>query len=380
MKKLQWIVFILMIAVSATPAPGAYLESDEPGQAQETHEHEAPRPEPEQVAPPKTWPVPPRGYEPVLKQVRSLEVGEPCQIHGCTFYPLISSAFPGHQPRIAILEEALNQGLLDIHEKKQAQVAEIMVRNRSRQSVFIMAGEILVGGRQDRIVRCDVLLPLASGFLPVPVYCGEQHRWAGSKASFESKGHITGGRLRGMVATKESQEQVWQEIDRSLKQAGVASPTRDYQQVYDDERAQKMLDACCRGFRPLVRRNVVGVTALHHSRILGVDVFEDHDLFQRMWEKVIRSYAMDVIWEPPMVNRRLAPAPDILLFIRNILTARFTAEPTVGEGAAWSIRDHRLHGHALVLNGRPVHTAVYPKAPVRILQKRREHIVPQENE
>ena len=59
-------------------------------------------------------------------------------------------------------------------------VPEVVVENTSRDAhVFIMAGEVISGGKQTRTVREDVVLAPGQR-IELGVFCVEKHRWQGS--------------------------------------------------------------------------------------------------------------------------------------------------------------------------------------------------------
>src|SRR5215831_13312461 len=64
---------------------------------------------------------------------------------------------------ITTLDEARRSGTLLITERAQATVPELIVDNRGKVPVLLLAGEILVGGKQNRILIEDVLFPPLSG-------------------------------------------------------------------------------------------------------------------------------------------------------------------------------------------------------------------------
>src|SRR5450755_2070951 len=56
-------------------------------------------------------------------------------------------------------------------------VGELLIENLGDLDVFIQAGDILKGGRQDRVIGVDFILGKRSGRLPIPSFCVEQGRW-----------------------------------------------------------------------------------------------------------------------------------------------------------------------------------------------------------
>jgi hypothetical protein len=78
---------------------------------------------------------------------------------------------------VITLEQALKKGTFVVHET--GEVNELAVENTSPDSeVFIQFGDVVKGGRQDRIIANDVIIPPNSGKTPVVSFCVEPGRWA----------------------------------------------------------------------------------------------------------------------------------------------------------------------------------------------------------
>jgi hypothetical protein len=78
--------------------------------------------------------------------------------------------------RLITLEEALKQNKAVVHET--GEVGQLLVENRSPDTeVFIQSGDIVKGGRQDRLISFDLVLPPRSGKVPVVSLCVDQGRW-----------------------------------------------------------------------------------------------------------------------------------------------------------------------------------------------------------
>lgn len=74
------------------------------------------------------------------------------------------------------LEEGLAKGFVEVHETDT--VSQLLVQNKGAEDVFIQAGDIVKGGKQDRVVTASFVLPAKSKETAVPVYCVEAGRWA----------------------------------------------------------------------------------------------------------------------------------------------------------------------------------------------------------
>lgn len=74
------------------------------------------------------------------------------------------------------LEEALDKGGVEVRETGNVNALEI--ENLGDAEVFIQAGDIVKGGRQDRVLAVSLLLAPHSGKVPISAFCVEHGRWA----------------------------------------------------------------------------------------------------------------------------------------------------------------------------------------------------------
>ena len=231
-----------------------------------------------------------------------------------------------------------------------------------------MAGEIITGGKQNRIIRQDALLGGDSDWVSVPVYCGEKERWDAPRAAFKSAGSLADRGLRESAAQSESQAAIWSRIDRRMDDAKVKSATRDYQQIYEDRATSRELESCLARFRHLCGRRTVGVVAVSHGRIVGGDLFTDPELMSRLWEKICRSYAVETLGvahpEHRHSHHQRLTARDIRRFLDGAAASHLAPMQTPGIGEAVRISG-AVHGQALSWRGTAVHAALFPGVKTR---------------
>src|SRR5207302_1849548 len=78
--------------------------------------------------------------------------------------------------KLLTLDEALEQKKVVVHETKDVNL--LAIENVSTEEVFIQAGDIVKGGRQDRLLAIDLIVPPKSGKVPLESFCVESGRWA----------------------------------------------------------------------------------------------------------------------------------------------------------------------------------------------------------
>ena len=73
------------------------------------------------------------------------------------------------------LQEAMVQRKVIVHETSN--VNELVIENLSDEEVYVQAGDIVKGGKQDRVLSDDLVIGPNSGRVPIASFCVEQGRW-----------------------------------------------------------------------------------------------------------------------------------------------------------------------------------------------------------
>jgi hypothetical protein len=303
-----------------------------------------------------------RGMEPgaeVRALVDNLEIGEPVTSGNLTLYPLKAARAP--EPRgYLTLDEAMGKGLLAVTEKKGGSVPEVLITNRADVPIFIFAGEIITGAKQDRVVRQDALLAPRGGEMSLAVYCVEQGRWHGKSDAFRAGGTNAPSLLRKIAQWKGSQGEVWSAVRRVNEGLSVAPSTGTLQAAYESEENKRKFDACELelGRVPEAERGTVGVIACAGGRIVCGDLFCDHDLFHAEWRKLLRSYAADAV-----ASSRLAAEPgkgEVRAFLLSLLSPESVEHErgvSLGENVRLTWKGGRAAG--LLHGGAAVHLSLF---------------------
>lgn len=266
---------------------------------------------------------------------------------------------PGAALPIATLEEARASGALVITERDQASVPELIVENRGKTHVLLLAGEILLGGKQNRVLSTDLLLPPQSGPRNIAVYCVEQGRWAGSAKGFQAKGSFAAPGLRSKVLERAPQPSIWAEVDHYSRRMAAASPTRSYQAIYEQGEVQRHLAEIERKIDSRSAPGALGAAVFVGERLVGIDLFFDAGLFAREWPKLLRAQALEAygLSESARVDERR-----MRTWVEEVLRAAARTEgvrrENRGVGELFAFRVSGYGGMALLFEGRVVHAAV----------------------
>ncbi len=220
------------------------------------------------------------------------------------------------------LSEALAQEKLVIHET--GNVDELAVENLSDKPVFIGSGEILRGGKQDRMCQYDYIVKADSGPVPLSSFCVEAGRWqarAGDDvAKFgQSKNYVVAGALKVAARGDKSQQAVWDEVRRFQDQASESMGKNirsgrsetSLELALDDKDLQNLRDAYVRTLQaaPGDRQNVVGFAYAINGKLCNVDIYGNAGLFEKLWPKLLAAGAVEAIAKRRDPVQARPPAP-----------------------------------------------------------------------
>ena len=336
---------VFFLALAARPA---HLESDHGTVAE-------PRPEPPVHIP---RPIPePVDQPPLARLVDRLVIGAAQHYGSLTVYPLQLRWRHLTHPRLQTLDAALGNGWLEIREREAASVNVLRVRNVSDHHLFLMAGEMILGGKQNRTIAADVVVPPRSGFIDIEVYCVEQGRWDAG-VGFNSSSAVAAGSVRKLAAAAADQRSVWNDIDRQLSAAEVEATNSDYDELYKASEVERRMREAVERLR-LPRQRTVGVVAVVHGRIVGADIFSRANLFEALWPKLCRSYVTDVTVPVPQMRRdQWQGPPDIRGYLDQLRNSQFRDRGTPGLGRSWQML-HGMGGSVLEWQGSIVHASSF---------------------
>ena len=147
----------------------------------------------------------------------SVKISGPYVHENLSIFLIHSSAAPAVDPYVT-LEKAMGTGNVVVYETNQ--VNELAVENVSNNPVFIQGGDIVKGGKQDRVITNDFVLPAKSGRVAVSAFCVEQGRWSrrGSEStqSFSAvRTMLPGKEIKQAAMLDKNQQKVWEEVPRN---------------------------------------------------------------------------------------------------------------------------------------------------------------------
>jgi len=305
----------------------------------------------------------PRGHIPeVRRYLRTLEIAQPVQAGPLRVYPVLTREAEEPPGKWMTLDEAVRAQVLQVSEKENPSVPEVLVRNISRHIyVLIVVGELISGGLQNRTVAKDTIVGPGQT-VRLPVFCVEAQRWSGI-LDFDAREMIAHSTLRSHLHSGTSQFKVWEEVTAQLRVSHVDSPTASLDALFRAAPVRRRVEEARRAIVPEMPRESVGFIFVRRGRALGADFFGSNELALELLPKLLDSYVVDraTLEEDPRQEETSTQwkehSPAIELF-EEILIAGSRYTDTPGSGRGVRLITGTLAGSGVVLSPHFVHLGV----------------------
>jgi len=250
------------------------------------------------------------------------------------------------------LQEALKSNKIKITELNGGSVNTLEFENISKDTIMILAGEIVIGGKQDRVVGKDVLLVPRSGKVQVPVFCVEHGRWTPNGSNgyqFNEYYGVTNGSVRKQAVVSKNQGQVWEKVADMNKKNKTETSTGTYAALQNSDTLKTELPKYMKHFENLMLEDTtyIGFVAVTGDTIISADLFANNKMFKKQATQLVKSAAVEAISNGGLV---VIGAAKIMEFCSEFLKDESTQESKVME-----------NGTMLKSNGKKVHLNYYKK-------------------
>ena len=203
------------------------------------------------------------------------------------------------------------------------QVNQLVLVNNSDRPLILLAGEIVTGGKQDRVVGKDRIVPPKSDPIDLSVFCVEPGRWVETSSKFSGFNALMAQpSVRKRAMADKNQQEVWAEVRKSANSMSLGSslsgsaggapssdisvsmaPPASYARAMASPAAQSKVDAVAtplehsydKVMRELRERHAVGVVVAVNGEIIWADIFASTSLLEKYWPKLVRSYAAEAV-------------------------------------------------------------------------------------
>ncbi|HEY2116395.1 MAG TPA: DUF6569 family protein, partial [Candidatus Angelobacter sp.] len=216
-----------------------------------------------------------------------------------------------------------------------AEVNRLVLVNNSKHPLILLAGEVVTGGKQDRVVGKDRIVPAESDPVDLSVFCVEHGRWTETSANFDTHASVMlqpSVRMKAMA--DQDQQKVWDAVGSSRAQlsakvaaapsVGVISggggggvggtayavreldSTTSYAKARENKAVQAQVESIVEPMQKsyesviqqLRNQNAVGVVVAVKGHIVWADMFASSALLAKYWPKLLDSYATEALTMP----------------------------------------------------------------------------------
>jgi hypothetical protein len=235
------------------------------------------------------------------------------------------------------------------------QVNTLVLVNNSSQPLLLLAGEIVTGGKQDRVIAKDRIVPPGSDPIDLSVFCIEPGRWVESSPVFGASAKapvasiMVEPTVREQAMVARDQQQVWNSVHGTIAAMAEAPaprggpmipapppPTTSYAKAMQseglkakvDEAAAPLMQSREAILAQLKKEGAVGVVVAVRGEIVWADLFSSADLLSRYWTKLVRSYAAESL--SPGETHAAPTVADAQRFLETPAGGTETSEGSVG--------------------------------------------------
>ncbi len=257
------------------------------------------------------------------------QVGKPIEHGHLTIFPVTAES-QVEGVKYLTLDEGLESGTVKVGEmgtlaprmmrtpsppQEAARVNELALVNNSDRPLLLVAGEVVSGGKQDRVVARDRIVPAHSAPVPLGVFCVEPGRWRGLSMEFASAKLMAHPQLRKEAMVAQDQSKVWEEVATSRAamaevveapasgavRSGAAAGTgviggvssSSYATTAKASPVEKRVAQDSAAFLPRLPEDALGMVVAVNGRIVWADVFSSRALFGRYRSKLLQSYVVE---------------------------------------------------------------------------------------
>ena len=277
--------------------------------------------------------VPPS--KPIETVFDNYEIDKPISHKGLQVF-LISGPSEIKNSTYTTLDQAMKTEVVTVNET--GNVGELSIKNNGNKPVYIHSGDIVKGGKQDRTIAHDMVIPPNSKTIPLKSFCVEQSRWRqrGSEDVSKFSGNsrmLSSKELRYAAKYKGNQSDVWSNVSKEqsklnrnisklrgknvdVKQNESAS---SLQLTLENEELKKVKSGMKEKFDSLLTRDekTIGYAYAINGKVYGVEMFNNKKLLKDLWGKLSHSIMDEAVanYDTSSTNYKELNQEDVIAFI-----------------------------------------------------------------
>jgi ARG/rhodanese/phosphatase superfamily protein len=222
-----------------------------------------------------------------------LEMRRPLRDGNLAIVPIVATAASSDEHYLTLADGLARHEVTvrEIGRGASFEVDQVRIRNRSRQPLFVMTGEMIVDGMQDRVIAEDRVIEPGKS-VRVSVRCVEMGREAGH-LQFHARSTLAELRIRQAVI-HETQTEVWASVDAINQHHNLTPSTKTYREVAELQQNPEVVARRDRLAHELAalpeRRSLVGLAEVIDGRVVSIERFANAELYGALEAELLGSY------------------------------------------------------------------------------------------
>lgn len=264
------------------------------------------------------------------------------------FKPTGTAAPLPMDPKLISLDEAMQRKLVKVREIRYEQGSDLNlleVVNTSKHPVLVNSGEMISGGKQDRMVSETKLLLPGKQKQYLKVFCIEKGRWDKKPKPFRHRGRA-GGELRKTMDKTNRQSRIWKDIDMTISGEKEKSATSAFLKVFND--SMRTDTGYINFFTRKYRQSdsmYAGFIAITGKSIISCELYPTAELLQTSYRSILNTFVFSAITngdKPTMTNAAV-----------NTFTDKFLVDEITQK--KYLLKNGKIHFH----NKKIIHLTAY---------------------
>jgi hypothetical protein len=258
--------------------------------------------------------------------------GKPVSHGNLVVFPLYLRNAAEIKEDYATLEEALSKQQVQVSEKDEGgEVNCVEVQNTSGRPIYILAGQVIVGGKQDRVITKDTIIP-PGGKMQVEVCCVEHGRWSPHSgesgiafAGYEYMNAQSGIKRLAQAKGQHAQGEVWKEVAKTVDKLQAETSSGTYKEVI--EKTSDRVEDFLKALKALENDSrICGFVSCINGKVQACDLFASPKLLAKFRDSLLRSYALDALYAGEKKDAPEAGLDAVKSFLAEMLKAQDKSE------------------------------------------------------
>jgi hypothetical protein len=218
---------------------------------------------------------------------------------------------------------------------ENAEVNRLIIDNRGNVPIYVLAGTIVTGGKQDRQVGDDFIVG-AHQSVPIDAYCIEHGRWTATRNGAATGGQfgvsavMTESPMRVAAQYEHDQSSVWSKVAAVNAVHRKEAPSGTLMATVDSRDVAARRAALVQRMETLLRAapsgdEIVGIAYAIDGKVRSARWFASHKIFELFRSTLISTAAMEAVTAQSVAANAGAPAAPVATVAPEVVT-RFLAE------------------------------------------------------